>query len=334
MSYNKELFSEEEAEWIRSFALAYNDTITNHYNIYTPDSLNRNLKSLNSRNYNAPDYEKIMDALANAVECDEELIGYQEYIEWADSLFKRTIEYYTNILSFDLSYACVNVNHREIYNTKQYKKDYNIVKKFLNNFNYKAEFQKVVKQMLRSETAFYFLRNNGNRYYPEYTLQLMPQRYCKITGAWTNGLMYDFNAQYFMNAGVDIDGFDDCFKTIFKEALDSNGWKNYKPTNPFDSRNGSYAYWVQLSPIYMENGLPSGAWCFKRDMSNYNSVPFLSAQIRDAILNIPLSKLQEQKNKAGSMSYLIGDIQLLKDLFKVQHIAICVKKIYRIAGKS
>ena len=311
MEENK-YFSEEEAELIRSFALAYNDIASMGFGIYTPDTLNRNLKNLNSRNYNAPDYERIMKALANAVECDEELINYQEYVEWADPIFKRTIEYYANILAFDLSYVCINVNHKEIYGTKQYKKDYNTVKRFLSNFDYKGEFKKVVKQMLRSETAFMWLRNNEDKWHPKYTLQLMPQRYCKITGGFEHGMLYDFDMSYFMNSGVDIDGFDPAFKEYAKDVWDLNNWDKYKPTNPFDYRVGSYAQWHQTSPLYMNNGLPSGAWVFKRDASTYNSVPFLSAQLRDAILNIPVSKLQEQKNVIGSQAYLVGDIKMLR----------------------
>lgn len=312
MDNEKEYLSQDEAEWLKTFMLAYNDIALGGYGIYTPDTLNRNLKSLNSRNYNAPDYEKIMKALANAVNADEELQDFQEYVEYADQMFKRTIEYYSNILSFDLSYACVNINHKELYQTKQYKKDFNAVKRFLNGFNYKAEFQKVVKQMVRSETAFYWLRNNGNKYHPQYTLQTMPQRYCKITGAWEKGLLYDFDAQYFYNAGVDIDGFDPAFKELLKEVWNADNWKNYRPSNRFDARTGSYAHWVQTSPLYMDNNMPSGAWCFKRDMSNFNSVPLLSSFMRDAILNIPVSKLQYDKNVAGAKAYIVGDIQMLR----------------------
>lgn len=280
-------------------------------NIYTPSLLNQNLKNLNN-NPLVPDYDKLVRDLSEAVTKAESLQAYQEWMELAEMTFKRTLEYYSTMLSFDLSYTCINVYNKEEYKKPQYKKDKKIVEDFLLRFNYKKEFQKVVKQMMRAETAYMWFRNNENADDPVYTLQMMPQRYCLTTGAWEKGLLYDFNMNYFLQPGVDINGYDPAFREFMREIYHDTTIKDYIPTNPFNRRDGAFAYWVQTSPIYMHNNLPSGAWMFKRDESTFNDVPYLSAMMRDAILNIPVKKLQYDKDAASAYAYLIGEIGMLK----------------------
>lgn len=307
----QEHLTEEQAEWLLQFASAFNDGIMQIGNVYTPSLLNQNLKNLNN-NPLVPDYDKLVKAISTAVTSADQIQGYQEWMELAEMTFKRALEYYSTILSFDLSYTCVNIGDKDKYKSKEYKRDKIIVEDFLCKFNYKEEFQKVVKQMMRTETAFMWFRNNGDRKNPQYTLQLMPQSYCLITGAWEKGLLYDFNMNYFLRPSTDIDGYDPAFKEYMKEIYNEDGITSYKPTNAFDDRTGAFAYWVQTSPIYMHNDLPSGAWAFKRDVSTFNSVPFLSAMMRDAILNIPVRKLQYDKNAMSAYAYLVGEIGMLK----------------------
>lgn len=312
MAENKEYLTEEEAVWLREFFTALNDGVMGMGSIYTPALLNQNLKSLNN-NPLVPDYDKLVKSLEKALKDSKSLKGYQEWMELAEMTFKRTLEYYSTMLSFDLSYTCMNVKDKKEYSTNRYKKDKIIVEDFLTNFNYKQEFQKVVKQMMRSETAFMWFRNNQNPERPRYTLQIMPQDYCMITGAWEKGQLYDFNMNYFLRTGVDIDGFDPVFKKMFAEMWESGKeLEKYQPTNPFYDRNGAFANWVQTSPIYINDGLPSGAWVFKRDDSTFADVPYLSAMMRDAILNIPVRKLQYDKDAASAYAYLIGEIGMLK----------------------
>jgi hypothetical protein len=168
--------------------------------------------------------------------------------------------------------------------------------------------------MMRSETAFYWLRNNNDLSKPSYTLQLMPQEYCLITGAWEKGYLYDFNMNYFLQPGIDINGYDEAFKEFMRTMYGGGDstFHDYKPSNKFDRRTGTFAYWTQTSPIYMHNGLPSGAWVFKLDDSTFNDVPMLSSVMRDAIMNIPTRKLQYDKDALGAYAYLIGEIKMLK----------------------
>ena len=314
-----EMLSEEQAEWLKEVAVAFSDTLMNRSgignisNIFTPSLLNQNLINLNN-NPETPTYDKLVKALADGKNDARKLQGYQEWMEMAEITFKRLLEYYANMLSFDLSYTCINVKDKKEYSTAKYKKDKQQVEKFLTNFNYKQEFLKVIRQMMRSETAFYWLRNNEDAVNPRYTLQLMPQDYCLITGAWEKGYLYDFNMNYFLNPGIDINGFDPVFKEFMANMYGVGGEviHDYVPSNKLDNRTGKFAYWTQTSPIYMHNNLPSGAWLFKFDDSNFNDVPFLSSLMRDAIMNIPTRKLQYDKDALGAYAYLIGEIKMLK----------------------
>lgn len=308
----KELLKTQEAEWLRDFAAAFAGDVIGSGHVFTPNMLNQTLIR-KTNNPLVPDYDKLVDALNKAVIQADKLEGYQEWMELAEMTFKRILEYYSTMLSFDLSYTCININNKADYQSSKYKKDKKIVEDFLVNFNYKKEFQAIVKQMMRSETVFMWLRNNEDAKHPHYTLQTMPQKYCLTTGATENTLLFDFNMTYFLQPSVDINGYDPIFKKFMVEAYNSSSFKNYNPTNPFSRRDGTFAYWVQTSPIYInEAGLPSGAWAFKRDMSTFNNVPYLSALMRDAILNIPVKKLQYDKDAASAYAYLIGEIGMLK----------------------
>ena len=308
---NQDMLTEEQAQWLKEIFVSFSDNLISS-NIFTPSLLNQNLRNLNN-NAQIPTYDNLTKALNNAVESGELLQAYQEWMEFAEITFKRLLEYYANILSFDLSYTCVNVKKKDEYKSARYQKDKRIVENFLTNFNYKEEFYKVVHQMMRTETAFYWFRNNEDINDPKYTLQLMPQNYCMITGAWEKGLLYDFDMNYFLRPGVNINGYDPAFKEFMRKIYeDGNTIANYKPDNPFNKRSGTFAYWTQTSPLYFHNTLPSGAWVFKWDMSNFNNVPFLSSLMRDAIMNIPTRKLQYDKDALGAYAYLIGEIGMLK----------------------
>lgn len=308
----KEYLNKEEAEWLREFAAAFAGDVVGSGHVFTPNMLNQTLirKTNNPR---IPDYDKLVKALNEAVIQADTLEGYQEWMEMAEMTFKRILEYYSTMLSFDLSYTCININNKADYQSSKYKRDKKIVEDFLTNFNYKKEFQQVVKQMMRSETVFMWLRNNENAKHPKFSLQMLPQKYCLTTGATNETLLMDFDMTYFLQPSVDINGYDPVFKEFFTEAYKDTDIKNYKPTNSLNNRTGTFAYWVQTSPIYInEVGLPSGAWVFKRDMSTFNNVPYLSAMMRDAILNIPVKKLQYDKDAASAYAYLVGEIGMLK----------------------
>lgn len=315
MSEKEQLLTEQQAWDVVQFATALNDGITGAGGLYNPWLQNQNLKELNNDSTDTPNYEKVVQALTDGMNAGERLQAYTEWMEWADMVFKRTIEYYQNLLSFDLVVTCKNAEPKDYQGTK-YKNDRKVISEFLDSFDYKGEFRKVIKQMLRRETAFMWLRNNGDKKDTKYTLQTMPQSRCILTGYWERGLLYDFDMNYFLQPGIDIEGFDPIFKDLLAWMFDENGIERYIPTNPFNNRDGVFAYTVQTSPCYDESTHPkgegiSGAWAFKFDPSNFSDVPYLSALLRESILNIPIQKLQYDKDIAGAYAMLIGEIGML-----------------------
>lgn len=302
------LLTEREAFSVLKFANAYNNGISGISGLYTPDLLNQSLKMLNN-DAQIPDYDSVIDALISGMNAEERLKAYTEWMEWADMIFKRTIEYYANMLSFDLTITCKNAKVED-YNSKSYKRDEAVVYEFLDNFDYKDLFRKMVRQMLRTETAFTWLRNNEDDDDTKFTLQMMPQSRCLLTGYFEDGLIYDFDMNYFLQPGISIDEFDPVFKQMLAQMFSEKGIEKYIPTNPFDNRDGIFAYTVQTSPCYERESI-SGAWAFKFDTGNFNQIPFLSGLLKDSILNIPIQKLQYDKDVAGAYALLVGEIGML-----------------------
>ena len=124
-----EMLSAEQAEWLKEVAVAFSDTLLNVNNMFTPSLLNQNLINLNN-NPKTPTYDALVKALGNAKNNAKELRNYQEWMELAEITFKRLLEYYANILSFDLSYTCVNVKNKSEFGTPKYKKDKQKVEEF------------------------------------------------------------------------------------------------------------------------------------------------------------------------------------------------------------
>ena len=220
--------------------------------IYSPWLQNQLLNSLNN-NPNVPKMEELTKALSDYKNSSEDIQSYMDFMKHWDMIFARTIQFYANMLSFDLQIVCSNANKNEEYKSEKYKIDKQKIYKFLDAFDYKAEFRKAVIQMMTTETAYYWFRKTKwNNKGMKGTLQLMPQKYCMLTGYWEKGLLYDFNMLYFLQPGVNIDGFDPKFKSYYKNVFHSED-ENYNPVSSLNTHDGTYAAWTQTSPA-------DGAW--------------------------------------------------------------------------
>lgn len=160
------------------------------YGVYTPWMQNMLLNNLNNT-AEVPTSDKIKKALANYKNNADNLQNYMQFMEHFDILFARTIKSYVNMLSFDLSIVCTNAKPED-YQSEKYLADKKRIYNFLDKFDYKAEFRKVLEQVLVNEVYFTWFRksksgNNGMKY----ALQIMPQDRCLITGYWEKGLLFD-----------------------------------------------------------------------------------------------------------------------------------------------
>lgn len=273
--------------------------------IYSPWLSNQLLQGLNN-NPRIPDLDKIKEALADYKNQAKDLQGYMEFMNNYDMIFKRTLQSYANVLAFDLQIVCTNAFTQADYESDEYKEDKKRIYKFLDRFDYIQEFKNVVLEVLLHETYFTWFRKTkwGNQGM-KCALQIMPQDYCILTGYWENGLLWDLDYNYFLQPGVDIDGFDPSIKKTFYSMFgpDSKPIINYRPTAPLNKRTGQYAYWAQTSPN-------DGAWAWKFDPKNFNATPYLAPFLKDAIMNDEVAQLQVDKDMISAYAVLAGEIRL------------------------
>lgn len=270
--------------------------------VYTPDLLNATLKQLNM-NPDAPSASDLYSALNDPNQYEDELVTYSEWFNNNDMMYKRANGYLANMLSFDLSIYCENLNMTaKDYKSKEYKEDLNRVYKWLNRFNYKREFRNIVNNMLRQETVYTSLREEGH----SYALQQLPSDYCKMTGYIPETKLFDFDCYYFFTPGVDIDNFAPVFKEYCYEVThtpDNDG--EYIPSNPTSSRNGSWVLWHQTSP-------KDGFWVWKFAPELYTKIPYLAPMMKDSINTDLLRKMQTNKDIAGARAIILGEIGFLE----------------------
>lgn len=275
-----------------------------NYGLFTPWLSNQLLQNLNN-NPRIPTFNKICEALSEYKQNEKNLQGYTEFMTQFDMIFKRTLYSYVNVLAFDLDLTCVNAFTEEDYQSDLYKEDKKRVYNFLDNFKYKKEFKEVLVEVLAHETDFVWYRKTkwGNKGM-KFALQTMPQDYCLLTGKWEKGLLWDFDFNYFLQPGTDLDGYDPSLAKTYKRVFeDIKNSINYRPTNPLNNRTGQFAYWAQTSP---ENG----AWAFKWNPNNFAQVPFLAPFLKNAIRNDEIEKLQYDKDIIAASAILAGEIRL------------------------
>lgn len=189
MTQKQPLLEKDQVNAVMEFAEGL--WLADHQGYYTPWMQNELLNNLNN-NPRVPTMDILKKALSDYKNKAEDLQSYTEFMKKWDMIFARTLESYVNVLSFDLQIVCTNAFTDDEYNSDQYKEDKKKIYKFLDSFDYRAEFRKVLKQVMTSEVGYYWFRKTKwNNKGMMNTLQLMPQKYCKLTGYWEKGLLYD-----------------------------------------------------------------------------------------------------------------------------------------------
>lgn len=188
---SKEKLTQAQLQDVMKFAETIYTAEKYGQGFYSPWSSNQLLNNLN----NTPKpftVKELREALKSYKTNAETLQDYMEFMKRWDIIFARTLESYANILAFDLQVVCTNAFTDEEYRSDEYKKDKQRIYQFLNSFDYKAEFKRVVQQCLTSEVGYYWFRKTkwGNKGM-KCTLQMLPQDFCMLTGYWEKGLLYD-----------------------------------------------------------------------------------------------------------------------------------------------
>lgn len=269
---------------------------------YSPFLSNQLLTNLNN-NPRLPSAGSVKKALNDYKNSGEELQGFVEFASSFDMIFKRTLYSYANALSFDLQVTCKNAYTESDYQSDEYKKDRQTVDNFLTNFDYKKEFYNVLLNVLKRDTYFTWFRKTktGNRGKMKFALQIMPQDYCMLTGYFEKGLLWSLNILYYMQPGVDLNGFDPSITKTYLRALETID--SYVPSAPLNDRKGSYAMWADVSPL-------DGAWAWKFDTSSFANNPFLSPYVANVLRSDEIGELQYNKDLIAASGILAGEIKL------------------------
>lgn len=310
---SEELLTPEQVDVVLRFSQALNGYLKN--GVFSPYSQNQNLLGLT----NAPvetTYDKLIDALSKSLTNAEDIQGYSEFMAVFDTIYAKTLRYYKTILSFDLTWHCVNANNED-YQSQEYKDDFNRMQKFLTNFDYKREFvNKVIPQLVTNGVFFTWFRDsygtinddaedldyNIKRQH-KYSLQVMPQDRCMISDYSDVGFLYDIDLSYYLNPTVDILTYDPSIKKKL-DRLNINDKKGYQPHAQFSDRNGKYGLWSQTSP-------KDGAWVFKFDEDTARVIPPFANLMKPVFDNTAIHKLQMDKDIASAWAILYGNIGLL-----------------------
>jgi hypothetical protein len=301
---NDILVSEEDVNFVLKFAdiLAGYGTYGNALN---PMMLNSRMRDINLNTQQGTE-ASIASALNSPKDSELVLQAFSEDFEIQSQLYKRLLSYLSTILAFDLTYECINIKKYEDYSSKKYKDDLDILRKFIDNFDYKKEFQSVVMELLRNEAYFCCTRWDKDKL----ILQELPASptYTKITGRWAYGMLFSLSLYWFIQPGVDIRLYPPFFAEKYYE-LWGDGEKpipQYQPyLSPQARGSSSWVYWQDV-PV-------SVGWCWKFNPTLATRVPYFSALFGDICLQGLMRSLQKNINMASAAKMILGEIPLLKD---------------------
>ena len=294
----KELLSEAEVYDMLAFA---NSMQKHPYysNVYTPKITNNRGQSI-TMNPSQASQVQLEQALANPKNNEDNLIHYSQAFELGDMVYKRLIHYVGNMLSFDMTFYPTNATPKDL-KSPAYKKDYKAVLDYFDMFDYKTEFKKVLRQLLRQEVFYSVYRDDG----VSYTLQELPQDYCKITQRWDYGLLFDFNMNWFLQTGIDINSYPEIFKVMYNNFLSAKN-PNYIPSNPLGSRDGIFSYWVQTDPT-------DNFWMWKFSPEIITKVPYFAPLFPDLSMRPLIRNLQKSIYTLQAQKVMVGLIPMIKD---------------------
>lgn len=277
--------------------------------IYNSETEKLNLKDLQD-NPKVASLEEIRNAQANWKYNDELLRDISTFFEFWDSLYSKALKYYAGLLEWNWYYTCTNA-HKEDYNTEEYKEDLNKVFDFMNKFNIKKEGSNIISNCLVTDSYYTWFRKSSLAY----TLQTMPQKYCKITGtSGVSNFLYDFNLAYFYNPNVNIENYDSSLIQSFNDMnleIENFGKDNNK-IKEFAIKKNELNRSI-LSNTWVRTKVSKGAWCWKFNSDTFSVVPPFSVLFKNLFDDDVIQKLQKNKDMIGSNFILWGEMPLKKE---------------------
>lgn len=161
-----------------------------------------------NKKYKKEDVAKWLDNPSNN---EASLRKVHLYLLGQSMFYRRIIDYFASILTFDYVLIPMCKNPKDLESTAFQKSYYNTLD-FLEKFNIKDQFIRMMKQITGEDVGFYFLREEKDTI----TMQKMPTDYCKIVDFNNIGYVYAMDMSYFDKNGVNIENYANEVKQAYK----------------------------------------------------------------------------------------------------------------------
>ena len=306
---NKKINKEEseltpqEVDYVLKFAQSLSG-LNMYGNALTPMMLNSRMMDITLSPLQATE-DSLTKAMNNVKNSELVLQAFSQDFELQSQPYRRLLSYLTNLLSFDMTYECTNMKDPKGYKSPKYQADLDILKQFMDRFDYKKEFTTAVGEMIRNE-AYFCLPHFDDA---KITLQELPTSptYTMITGRWAYGLMFSFNMYWFINPGVDINLYPNFFKQKYGNLWgDGTEFPQYMSNlSPQSRGDSSWVYWQDI-PVDL-------GWCFKMNPTLATRVPYFSGLFLDLIQQPLMRALQKNINMSVAARLVLGQVGMLKD---------------------
>ena len=303
-----------DISYCTEFLKAYNSQAYSGQNfLLSPQLLNTTLKSVNMDGYHFST-DEIRKMVMSPHNFEQELRKLSYYYYNYISIYRRNIEYKSNVLDFDWEPIPYTLDGKPItqsdVTSNAFKRDYAEMTKFFNSFNVKQEFKKALFNMLLYDTYFVSKRTYEDHIY----LQELPSTHCMIDANSYLGYLFSFDLSYYMNSGVDINAYSPALRKKYSEVIKLKK-STYNPNLP--QRNGSWVYWLPMNP--------DEAWVFKFNNNFAGSVPPLLDMLIDYSKIDKFKELEEAKKQLEAYKVIFATVPRLtnnKSANKVDDFAI------------
>lgn len=303
-----------DISYCTEFLKAYNSQAYSGQNfLLSPQLLNTTLKSVNMDGYHFST-DEIRKMVMSPHNFEQELRKLSYYYYNYISIYRRNIEYKSNVLDFDWEPIPYTLDGKPItqsdVTSNAFKRDYAEMTKFFNSFNVKQEFKKALFNMLLYDTYFVSKRTYEDHIY----LQELPSTHCMIDANSYLGYLFSFDLSYYMNSGVDINAYSPALRKKYSEVIKLKK-STYNPNLP--QRNGSWVYWLPMNP--------DDAWVFKFNNNFAGSVPPLLDMLIDYSKIDKFKELEEAKKQLEAYKVIFATVPRLtnnKSANKVDDFAI------------
>ncbi len=247
--------SEIDENYMLKFASSIASALNNPI-FYNPIMQNEILKDINMHpsKYDRDAVEKL---LLNPRDNELATRNLAQYLDTYIMQFKRLADYYAKILVFDYTLEPTNADEEDM-SSKPFKKSWNKVCDWLDDFDIKTSLQEVMKGVMLEDAKFYYIRKSDSGI----RLQEMASDYCEICYKDDNGYGYAFNMMYFLRPGVSLAEYDPVFTDYYNDFL------SYKQTGlvpdsvTVKKRNGQFFYWQELpnvkAPVFKYHATTAG----------------------------------------------------------------------------